>query len=280
MTWHKEPQGFLSFAQNTDTVDYLKLSYLQALSIKATQKINSYAVIVDTKTLAQVTDQHRSVFDYIIELPTDNNTQEHRFANEIQAFRLTPFKETIKVESDLLFTNNIDHWWAAFRKKDIVMSHGCLNWQQQPSSSRAYRKFFDDNYLPDVYTGLMYFRYSQTANDFFNLAKQIQNNWTELQNSVLINCREDSPSTDVLYAVTADLFGRENCTMPTMDFIKFVHMKPAINGWLDSWPNAVISEVDGTTLRINNLNQYAPVHYQDKEFVTDELIEHYERIIK
>ena len=126
----------------------------------------------------------------------------------------------------------------------------------------------------------MYYRYSKTANDFFNLAKLIQENWTELKNSVLINCREDSPSTDVLYAVTADLFGRENCTMPTMDFIKFVHMKPAINNWLDGWTNAVISEVDDATLRINNLNQYAPVHYQTKEFATDELIEHYERIIK
>lgn len=280
MTWHKEQQGFVSFAQNTDTVDYLRLAYLQALSIKATQKVNSYAVIVDAKTLEQVTDQHRSVFDYVVELPTDSNTQEHRFANEIKVFGLTPFKETIKVESDLLLTNSIDHWWTAFRKKDIVLSHGCLTWQQQSAESRAYRKFFDDNYLPDVYNGLMYFRYSQTAADFFALAKQIQDNWAEVKNSALINCRENSPSTDVLYAVTADLFGREHCTMPSMDFMKFVHMKPAINGWFDGWTDAVLSEVDGSTLRINNLNQYAPVHYQAKEFATDKLIEHYERIVK
>lgn len=280
MAWYKEPQGFVSFAQNTDTVDYLKLAYLQALSIKATQKVKSYAVIVDAKTYKQINTRHLSVFDYVIELPQDNNTQEHRFANEIQVFRLSPFNETIKVESDLLFTNSIDHWWSAFRKKDIVLSYGCLNWQQQPAASRAYRKFFDDNYLPDVYNGLMYFRHSQSANDFFNLAKQVQDNWSNIKDSALVNCREDNPSTDVLYAVTADLFGRENCTMPTMDFIKFVHMKPAINGWLDGWTDAVISEVDDTTLRINNLNQYAPVHYQTKEFATDELIKHYERIIK
>lgn len=277
MSWHKEQCGFLSFAQNTDTVDYLKLSYLQALSIKSTQKLNRYAVIVDEQTSKLVTDKYRSVFDYIITIQRDYNTKDYKFGNEFQAFSLTPFKETIKVESDLLFTQSIDHWWTAFRKKDIVLSSGCLTYEQQPATSRYYRKFFDDNLLPDVYSGLMYFRFTQTASHFFNLAKELQDNWQQLKDNALINCREDNPSTDVLYAVTADLMGRENCTMPSMDFIKFIHMKSKINNWLDDWLEAVIIEIEGSMIRINNLNQYAPLHYQNKEFATDELIKHYER---
>jgi hypothetical protein len=280
MTWHKEQQGFVTFAQNTATVDYLRLAYLQALSIKATQKVNRFAVIVDQATNNTVTNLHKKVFDYVIVLENDYNTDNYKFGNEHQVFALTPFKETVKVESDLLFTDSIDHWWPAFRKRDIVLSWGCLDWQQQHSSVRAYRKFFDDNCLPDVYNGLMYFRFSQTASDFFRVAKKVQDNWPMIREHALVNCREDNPSTDVLYAVTAELLGRELCTMPTMDFIKFTHMKPAINSWYDDWPTAVITELDNTDIRINNLNQYAPLHYQTKEFATDELIEHYERILK
>lgn len=277
MSWHKEQLGFVSFAQNTETIDYLKLSYLQALSIKSTQKNNRYALIVDKKTNELITDKHRKVFDYIITLTQDFNTQDYRFGNEFQAYTLTPFKETIKIESDLLFTKSIDHWWPALRFKDVLLSSGCFTWQEQPASSRFYRKFFDDNLLPDIYSGLMYFRFTETASIFFSTAKEVQDNWQQLKNTVLINCREDMPSTDVLYAVTADIIGREKCTMPSMDFIKFIHMKSKINDWLENWTESVITEFDGPMIRINNLNQYAPLHYQAKEFATDELIEHYER---
>ena len=270
-------KGFVTFAQNTDTVDYLRLAYLQALSVKATQKNNKFAVIVDKQTETYITDQHRKVFDYVIVLPTDNNTIASRFANEYQVYDLTPFDETIKLESDLLLTNSIDHWWNAFALKEVVLSSGCLTWEGKPATNRTYRQFFDDNLLPDVYNGLMYFRKSKFAEAFFQTARAVQDNWQTLKEQALINCREDYPSTDVLYAIVADLVGRENCTVPSMDFVKFVHMKPRINNWTDqAWTESVNYEIDETVLRINNLNQYAPVHYYVKSFASDETIKYYE----
>jgi len=44
-------RGFITFAQNTNAVDYVRLAYLQALSIKTSNKINSYAVLVDRSTM-------------------------------------------------------------------------------------------------------------------------------------------------------------------------------------------------------------------------------------
>ena len=45
---HKEQCGFFTIAQNTEDCDYVRLAYLLALSIKATQsKIKSFAVAVD-----------------------------------------------------------------------------------------------------------------------------------------------------------------------------------------------------------------------------------------
>lgn len=279
MSQHKEQQGFVTFAQNTEDVNYLELAYLQCLNIKATQKYNSYAVIVDAATKELVNDAHCNTFDYIIDLPVDHNdpANTRKFANEWQVFRLTPFKETIKLESDLLFTRSIDHWWTAFRLKNVCLSTGAKSFNGINSTVRKYRELFDANNLPDVYNGLMYFRFSQEAAGFFQAAQYIQYEWATVRTG-LKKCFEDEPSTDVLYALAALLVGEEVVTMPSMDFINFVHMKSGFNGWSDtrSWLDTVMAERDGDVIRINNLNQYDPVHYYDKTYATKELIEYYE----
>lgn len=278
----KSGRGFLTIAQNSNTTDYLRLAYLQALNIKSIHPLEKYAVILDKETEKILSDKHRKIFDYIIVLQNDENdpTSEWKLANEYQVFDLSPFAETIKLESDLLFTRSIGHWWNAFKLRDVVLSTGCKTYRQEPATSRAYRKFFDDNELPDVYNGLMYFRYSKDASDFFLTAKRILRNWDYLKNNVLKNCREDTPSTDVLYALTAKVLGIEKCTVPTLDFVNFVHMKLDINGWGNSdtsWQDMVMSERDGYMIRIHNLNQYHPLHYYDKKYATEEIINEYER---
>ena len=280
MSQHKEQQGFVTFAINSTETDYLELAYLQCLNVKATQRHNSYAVLVDTETMKQVTDQHRAVFDYVVEL--DNVTSENKdgsvyaWSKEPDIFRKTPFKETIKLEADLLFTRSIDHWWSAFRLRNVCLSTGALNYKWIKSDVRRYREMFDANQLPDVYNGLMYFRYSQEAATFFNTAAMIFHYWHEISKE-LKQC-EEHPSTDTVYAIAAKILGEELVTMPSRDFINFVHMKSGFNGWSDarSWMDTVMHERDGDVIRINNLNQLNPVHYYDKTYATQELIEYYE----
>ena len=273
--------GFLTFAQNTSKVDYLRLAYLQAMNIKSVMPGFAYAVVVDSNTAEQITDNHRRAFDHIIELIEDYNTEGSGWllANECQAYDLTPFDETIKLESDLLFTRSIAHWLDAFRIKDIVLSYGCRDYTGQLSSNRDNRRLFDDNDLPDTYNGLMYFRRSETAQQFFAIAKTINQNWSAVRDQILKNCREDYPSTDVLYAVAAQVLGRELCTLPSVDFINFTHMKPNIQNWhnVEHWTEMIMNEHAGDMIRINNLNQYHPVHYYDKHYASDELIKYYEQ---
>ena len=278
ITPHQAQQGFMTIAQNTVDIDYLKLAYVQAMSIKLTMPGSLYAVAVDKNTLAQVTEQHRRVFDYVITIDTDLAEEETwKLSNEWQAFYLTPFKETIKLESDIVFTRSIQHWWTAFRLKNVVLSTGCRNYQQELSTAREYRKLFDDNELPDTFNGLMYFRYSREATEFFTLAEQIFKNWAYIRDNVLLNCRDDNPTTDVVYALAAKLIGVEDCTLPNLDFINFVHMKPAINSWTSTpWPELVMCETELPMIRIANTNQYHPIHYHEKSWVTPELVEEYE----
>jgi hypothetical protein len=235
---------------------------------------------VDQATLNSVTDRHRKIFDYVIEL--DDVASEipdgswYAWSREPDVFTKTPFKETIKLEADLLFTRSIDHWWTAFRLQNVCLSKQAINYQGVHGQVRKYREVMDANDLPDVYNGLMYFRYSREAADFFNVAAMIYRYWdtvsAELQKS------PEHPSTDLVYALAARIVGEDHVTIPGLDFINFVHMKSGFNGWSDSrsWLDTVMTERDGDIMRINNLNQYHPVHYHDKNYATQELIKYYE----
>lgn len=273
--------GFITIAQNYQDINYLEMAYLQAMNTKLLHPKFGYAVIVDKKTGTQITDKMRLVFDTIIEMPINLDMNgKSRFANEVQTYRLTPFKESIKLESDLLFTRPIDHWVYATRLKDVCLSYNCKNIKEQNVQIMKYRDIFEKNDLPNIYNGLMYFQKTKAAYNFFNLAQEILSNWAQVK-ELLINCYEEYPTTDVLYALTAKIYGIENCTIPTLDFFNFVHMKPAINEWGNvnlGWTELVSHQREDHMIRINNLNQYYPVHYYDKSYCNNDIIKLYEEL--
>ena len=193
----KEQKGYFTFAQNGD-VDYLELAYLQALSIKVTQGINSYAVAVDEKTEALVTDKHRKVFDYVLRIPGKDEAEDDswKLANEWKVWRMTPFKETVKLDSDILFSRNIDHWWHIMQQKDVCCANRVRSYESKVSNDMTYRKLFVQNNLPNVYSGFTYFRYTQTSMEFFSLVKDIYHNWPMFRDEVLTKCVNEKPHTD------------------------------------------------------------------------------------
>jgi hypothetical protein len=115
------------------------------------------------------------------------------------------------------------------------------------------------------------------AHSFFQTAANVFANWEFVKKE--LKSIEGEASTDLVYAIVAKVLGEELVTMPSMDFLNFVHMKSGFNGWTDtqSWMGTVMHERDGDIIRVNNINQYHPVHYYDKSYATKELIEYYER---
>lgn len=263
-----EQQGYFTFAQNSTDVDYLELAYYQGLSIKQTQRLNKFAVAVDCKTKKLITDTHRKVFDYIVDIKDPSALA---MSNEWQAWHLTPFKETIKLESDLLLTNNIDHWWTGFRHQEVCFTTKVRDYEGNVSDAREYRKFFDENNLPNIYTGMYYFRFGHVSLELFALVEKVYKNWQVFRDTILKNCREENPSTDVAFAVAAHMFGIERCTIPSLDYPSFAHMKGAINrlsideNWIDMYP----IDFDGTNIFINFVKQRWPLHYFQKDFLNE-----------
>ena len=122
----------------------------------------------------------------------------------------------------------------------------------------------------------MYFRFSQTATNFFRKAAQLFDNWNTVKRS-LAHCDDEYPTTDVVYALAANLIGSDLCTLPTVEFINFVHMKPAINGFCEDYDftEVFVTEFTDGIVRINNVNQYHPLHYHDKNFPTEDMIDYF-----
>ena len=156
-------QGYLTFAQGDK---YLQCAYLLALSVKLNCKINDFTVVVDRATA--VSKHMRRVFDSVITIDTMPP-----FHNECLTWELTPYKETFKVESDMLVTSNIDHWWNACRMRDICFTTNVRDYKGTVADDTKYRHLWVDNNLLNVYNGFMYVRHCEASMEFFKTASSV-----------------------------------------------------------------------------------------------------------
>jgi len=203
------------------------------------------------------------VFDHVIPLPYGDLDG---YANDWQVFHTSPYRQTIKLEADMIAASPIDHWWTLFEQRDVVVSQGTRTFYDQPARSRVYRRCFDVNNLPDVYNAITYWRLSSTAKEFFGLVRNIFENWAEFRK--LLKFAEDSASTDLVYAMAAQIMGPERVTLPAGLGPSIVHMKRHINGLhAEDWTRELIWEKD--PLRINTIAQWGFVHYHQKEWTVE-----------
>lgn len=185
------------------------------------------------------------------------------YANDWQCFQSSPYRQTIKLEADMLAAGPIDHWWTLFEQRDVVISTGARNFYGNLTKSRKYRKIFDTNNLPDVYNAITYWRLSQTAKQFFDTVRQIFTDWAECR--ALLKFPEETPSTDVVYAMAARIVGEELVTLPPGIGPSIVHMKKWINLLQsDDWTKELVWETD--PLRIQTIAQWGFFHYHKKSW--------------
>lgn len=185
------------------------------------------------------------------------------YRNDWQSWLISPYRQTIKLEADMIAAGPIDHWWTLFEHRDLVISQGARNFYGQPTGCRKYRKIFDDNDLPDLYNAITYWRVSETAKQFFDAVKNIFDHWTEYKS--LLKFPDDDPSTDVVYAMAAMIIGTDLVTLPAGMGPSIVHMKQhIIPTKCQDWTKELISENE--PLRINTVAQWGLVHYHIKSW--------------
>ena len=255
-------KGFLWFAQNNGDTDYVELSIKLAESIKSMNRENKVCVITDENSKFE----HKAV-DFVRVLQRDSSAEHKvKWANEHKAFYLTPFTHTIKLESDMLWTINTDWWWHHLWQHDLVFSVNCRNYKDMVVKNTPYRNLFIRNNLPNIYNGLMYFRKSKWAQLFFDTAKHITDNWKKVKNNILINCHDEYPSTDVVYALAYRMIDPTNKKLIDYEWFKFLHHKPFVNGLVNKDQNNYLYPNKNSNAHYLGEKRVSRVwHYHNKE---------------
>lgn len=270
-------QGYLTYAINNEHTDYLQMAYYLACSIKETQTINGITLATDSATHAQLTDKQREIFDEVVIISPTAQTGKN-FRHEASAWSITPYKRTIKVEADMLFTANHDHWWEILDQKFLCFTTDVKTYWGDTITNRYHRTLFDDNCLPNVYTALYYFQYSKESQQFFTLVNAIYRNWDWFKTYYLKNCRYEHPVSDEVFAIAVKIFGEEQCTLPAP--LSFVHMKNRLQDIPpgEHWWEFASFEKNEHYKNVGFHRQTLPLHYYDKKFV-NVLGQYYDRTV-
>lgn len=258
-------KGFVILAQDGKGMNQYELC-AEALvkSIKRTMPDANVSIITDNKI------KNTKLYDSVIPLPYGDKdpTGYWKLINDWQVYEASPYEYTIKLEADLYLPRSIDHWWNILKHRDLVISSTVRDFKQDISPSRVYRRFIDENKLPNTYNAITYFKKSPTANKFFEIVRNIFENWPEFRALMKCNPYEEA-TTDWVYAIAAHILGEEKCLLPEFKEMSMIHMKRLINNLpTEDWTDTLVYEILPHTLRINSCPQLYPFHYHIKSFAS------------
>ena len=274
-------KGFLLFAQNTESVDYVEQAYALALSIKNTQQhVRNVSLVTNSK----VPKKYARVFDQIIPIPYFKKIEnsplqaEHRY----QLYAATPYQETMVLDSDMLLLDDISCWWDYCDHYDIHFCNRVTNYKLETVIDTVHRKTFIANRLPNVYYACHYFKKSDQATEFYKVLEFVVNNWEACYGKFASDNYQNWVSMDVSAAIAIKISGMEDVAFSDCNPMNFAHMKSAIQNWPivpDSWQTAVPCVLNNQgKLVVGNIEQDKLFHYVEKHFINKKILSKLEEI--
>lgn len=272
--------GYLLIVAEHETIDYARLAYALALSIKNTQKpgYDQVALVIDDP--AKI-NKFKSpwVFDHVIEWK-----QETFWDGRSWMDQLSPFDATVCLDVDMLFTRDYSHWVDYFiENSELYVANKSYTYRGEIVTSDEYRKTFTKNHLPNLYSFYTFFKKdSALATEFFTLGRYILKNPKEFSNLFLTEYKPKVVGTDEAFALSAKILDIADNISYQLEFPKVVHMKAMVQNW--PWPANDWSDHVGFylntkgQLKIGNYQQHDIVHYVNKEKINEELINLLEEI--
>lgn len=254
-------KGFVIYASNTKNTRYTDCALTLAKSLKRSMPTCSIALVTNERIVD-------SLFDHVIDLPYGDLTpySSWKLSNDWQVYDASPYEYTIKIEADMYIPYSIDYYWDILKQRDLVVCTNIRNFKQELSDVMFYRQFIVKNKLPNTYNGLTYFKKSPTSKRFFNIVRDIFDNWESYKSIFIIN-KNDPATTDFVYAIASHIIGYEVSTFDNFTDFSFVHMKKEINNiFSEQWSQNLVYEIFENTFRINTFAQTYPIHYVEKDF--------------
>ena len=280
-------RGYIVIAQNNNTVDYLQQAYALALNLKLTQStVSNLTVCVDKKTKALIQPKHKKAFDKIVDIPWTDNAEnaEWKINNKWKYYYMTPYDESVILDTDMIFPVDVSHWWEHLSTKDVWACTNVKTYRNELVYDNYHRLDLKRNKMPNVYTAFFYFKKSDTATELFKMIQIIFENWERFYFKYMPKGKPDKLSGDVAYSLAMQILGIEDkCTMDHIqDLPTFIHMKSFVQNiptseieedWTKSIPTYYKSYKD---FKIGNFQITYPFHYVQKDWMTKDKIQQME----
>ena len=279
-------KGYLILAQNNDQNDYVKMAYVAAISIKISQsKVKNVTLITDVPDA--VPHHYRDAFDQILPILwyDDALNSDWKIENRWKLYHMTPYKQTVVLDADMLFLTDISHWWDYLEKNhNLFITNKTMTYRNEEVDNDYYRKVFVSNQLPNTYSAFTYFKKSEEAEIFWKMVEIIVKNWKEFYQKYLEKDRPEYLSIDVVFALAVKILGYEDKVFSKFEYPTFTHMKSYVQNWKyvkDRWMDIVpVYLNDRCQLKVGNYSQEGVFHYTEKDFLNDNVYYKYQKMFK
>jgi len=193
--------GYLIVAAKNNDIDYHKMAYSLALSIKNTQKwgFNNVALVTDDPDdLSRF--KSKWVFDKVITYNEQKGWNGRSYMD-----KLSPWDYTVCLDADMLFFRDISHSIEYFiENSELYIANNSYTYRGEKVTSDFYRRSFTKNELPNLYSFFTFFKKeSELASEFFTLGRYIMENPNEFSNSFLSKMKPKIMGTDEAFALSS-----------------------------------------------------------------------------
>lgn len=267
-------KGFLVLAQNSEDIDYVRQAYALALSLKSSQS----SCLVSLVTNDPVPEEYQLVFDKIIPIPGEDQAADSvwKVENRWKLYHITPYDETIVLDSDMLVLEDFTPVWDQLTNYDIFFNSTIKDFRGRQLKDFVNRKMFNENELPNVYFGLHYFKKNRQALDFYNVMAFVVANWERVYFDIAPKSKQNWLSMDVSAAIAAKILGIDDRVVNKNINWSITHMKANIQNISpipSSWTKVLDWHVtDLGQLFVSNIQQHGVFHYIDNDFLTDQVL--------
>ncbi len=173
-------KGFLLFAYNNESVDYVKMAIWTRNRLKRYYDL-PVCLVTDSESIGQNLD----FFDYVI--LSDCVTEQKKLYNKTpltfrninrsQSYQITPFEETIILDTDIFIcSNKLNALWHS--NLDVAVCKNCIdvfgrNW--------AETQYINTTGIEFYWASICYFKKNYESKVFFDYCRQIADNYDYYQ---------------------------------------------------------------------------------------------------
>ena len=259
--------GVLLFAYDNESIKYTELAKLCALLVRRHLPNTGVTLVTDNSI--------DGPFDDVILVETGNSgrrtfrnpngeTEEVTWHNKTrpQAYDLTPYDKTLLLDVDYLMFNNSLQW--LFQSDKELLCHNTV-YDITGKESLIDEKMLHWSSIPMLWATVIYFTKNDTAREFFNLVKLVQDNYQYYYN--LYNFKMGPYRNDYAISIAYNLLSLEHYildplfTLPSQFTIEDVRED-----------GTLVHNADGEIAYIKNTN----VHIMNKHSI----IEHIDEILR